>query len=111
LLSVGTASKGEHLTATERMKALYIAEAGLSQGIASVTHGAVPALGTQASPVPFSNGSYWGTVVPVDDDMTTITVYGTSTASTRGVEAVILKSGEGLYAHALFAGNTSGDAN
>jgi len=111
LLSVGTASKGEHGSATERMRALYIADGGLSEGIAAVTAGGIPHLGTAASPIPFSNGSYWGTVVPVDEDTTTITVYGTSQTTTRGVEAVVLRTSEGLYAHALFAGNSSGDPN
>jgi hypothetical protein len=111
LLSVGTASKGEHGSATERMKALYIADGGLSRGIAAVTAGGVPSLGSAGAPIPFSDGSYWGTAVPVDEDTTTITVYGTSQGDTRGVEAVVVRSSEGLYAHALFAGNSSGNPN
>jgi hypothetical protein len=33
ILRIGMASKKEHLSATDHMKSLYIAEAGLSQGV------------------------------------------------------------------------------
>ena len=111
LLRIGMASKKEHLSATDRLKALYIAEAGLSQGVASAMAGAVPPIGTSASPVSFSNGNYWGTTASdAVNHTTTITVYGTSRGSTRGMEAVLKQSNDGIYANAVFAGNGSGNA-
>lgn len=108
MLAVGSASKEEHLAAADHMKALYVAEAGLSEGIAAVTNGAVPVLGDAANPVAFSTGSYWGTL-DVVDDITTVTVFGTSAGLSRGVEAVIEQTSDGIYSSALFAGNSSGD--
>lgn len=108
MLAVGSAAKEEHVAAADHMKALYVAEAGLSEGIAAVTNGAVPNLGDAANPVAFSTGSYWGTV-DVVDDITTLTVFGTSAGLSRGVEAVIEQTSDGIYSSALFAGNSSGD--
>ncbi len=111
LLRIGMASKKEHLSATDRLKALYIAEAGLSQGVASAMAGAVPPIGTSAAPVSFSNGNYWGTTVnDAVNHTTTITCYGTSRGSTRGMEAVLKQSSDGIYANAVFAGNSSANS-
>jgi hypothetical protein len=111
LLRVGMASKKEHLSATDRMKSLYIAEAGLAQGVTSAMAGAVPPIGTSAAPITFSNGNYWGTTqVDATNHTTTITVYGTSRGSTRGMEAVVKQTSDGIYANAVFAGNSTGDA-
>ena len=73
--------------------------------------GAVPPIGTLASPVTFSNGNYWGTTASdTVNHTTTITVYGTSRGSTRGMEAVLKQASDGIYANAVFAGNSSGNA-
>src|SRR5262249_16730728 len=107
LLSVGGSSKKEHVASADHMKALYVAEAGISEGISALTRGAVPALGDAADPIPFSDGGYWGTAVDNGDDTTTLTVFGTSRGQTRGLEAVLLKTNDGIYSSALFAGNSS----
>lgn len=109
MLAVGGASKKEHVASTEHMQALYVAEAGLSDGIAVLSAGRVPNMGDAANRIPFSNGNYFGTSVDNGDDTTTITVFGTSRNETRGVEAVVLKASEGIYSSAVFAGNSSGD--
>jgi hypothetical protein len=109
LLAVGGSSKKEHVASADHMKALYVAEAGLADGISTLTNGGVPALGDAATPVSFSDGSYFGSAVDNGDDTTTLTVFGTSHGQTRGVEAVVLKSSDGVYANALFAGNSSGN--
>lgn len=111
LLTVGGSSKKEHTSSTEHMKALYVAEAGLSDGISVLTKGGAPALGDAATPVAFSDGSYWGTSVDNGDGTTTLTVQGTSGRHTRALEAVVVKSSEGIYSSALFAGNSSADPN
>lgn len=111
MLAVGGASKQEHLASAEHLRALYVAEAGLSEGIAAVTAGSVPNMGDAANPIPFSNGSYFGTAVDNGDDTTTITVFGRSRNETRGVEAVVQKTTEGVYSSAVFAGNSAADAS
>ncbi len=111
LLAVSGSSKKEHIASADHMKALYVAEAGLSDGISVLTGGGVPALGAVDAPVTFSDGSYFGSAVDNGDDTTTVTVYGTSHGQTRGVEAVVVRTSDGVYANALFAGNSSGDPN
>jgi hypothetical protein len=111
VLAVGGAAQHEHLAAADHMKALYVAEAGLSEGIAAITNGAVPDLGDVNAPITFSNGSYWGTVVDNGDDTTTLTAVGTSRGNTRAVEAILQQTSDGIYSSALFAGNSSGDPN
>lgn len=111
LLRIGMASKKEHLSATDRMKSLYIAEAGLAQGVTSVINGAVPPIGTAGTPVAFSNGTYWGTTLAdATNHTTTVTVYGTSRGITRGMEAVVKQASDGIYSNAVFAGNSSGNS-
>ncbi|HTF87282.1 MAG TPA: hypothetical protein VK843_02655 [Planctomycetota bacterium] len=109
MLAVAGALKGEHVAATENSKALYIAEAGLSSGIASVTAGAPVNSGSSADPVDFSGGGYWCMIVDNLDDTMTIASFGTRNGHTRGVEAVMRKNEEGVFASAVFAGNSSGD--
>ncbi len=110
VLAVGGAAQHEHVAAADHMKALYVAEAGLSEGIAAVMNGAVPNLDPDVQ-VPFSNGTYSGTVVDNGDDTTTITAIGTSRGNTRAVEAVLQQTSDGIFSSALFAGNSSGDPN
>jgi hypothetical protein len=110
VLAVGGAAQHEHLAAADHMKALYVAEAGLSEGIAAVMNGAVPNLDPDVQ-VPFSNGSYSGTVVDNGDDTTTITAIGASRGVQRAVEAVLQQTSDGIFSSALFAGNSSGDPN
>jgi hypothetical protein len=110
MLAVGAASKQEHVAAAEHMKALYVAEAGLNEGIAAITNNAAPNLGTADVPITFSNGSYWGTVVTDEvADTSTVTSFGTSRGVTRAVEAVLQRTNDGIFASALFAGNSNGD--
>lgn len=109
LMSVGTSAKKEHVTSTENMKALYIAEAGLTAGIESIRREVPAALGSAATPISFSSGSYWGTAVDNGDDTFTLTVYGRSNREERGIEAVLKKQSQNIYSNALFAGNSSGD--
>lgn len=109
LMSVGSSSKKEHVASTENMKALYIAEAGLSAGVDALRRDAIPALGDAANPIQFSTGSYWGTSVDNGDDTFTVTVYGRSNREARGLEAVLQKHGQNIYSNALFAGNSSAD--
>ncbi|MBL8862446.1 MAG: hypothetical protein JNK02_10600 [Planctomycetes bacterium] len=109
LLAVGASRKAEQTASTERLRALYVAEAGLSRGVAAALAGTLPDLGSAEAPVGFSGGQYWGTAVDNGDDTVTLTVFGTSNGRTRGLEAVVQQTSDGVYSSALFAGNSSGD--
>jgi len=110
IMTVGIEHQQEQSASAERLRALYIAEAGLSHAVALATAGTAPALGDAENQLSFSHGQYWGTSVETAEDTTTITVFGTSNRTTRALEAVVKRSGESIYASALFAGNSSGDA-
>lgn len=110
VLTLGSSSKKETTQAVTNLQALYVAEAGLSDALATITNGGVPALGSAGAPLTFSSGSYWGTVVDNGDDTQTVTVVGTVGRDTRALEAVVETTSEGVYSSAVFAGNSSGDA-
>ena len=109
-MAVSGAFENESSQATGNSRALYVADAGLSEGIALVRAGA-PANFGAPNPVPFGGGTYWGTVVDNGDDTTTVTAFASVVGSTRGLEAVMKLESSSIYNSALFAGNTSGDAS
>ena len=87
-------------------RALYVAEAGLSRGIASVRAGAPAGDG----PVDFSGGTYTYTVVPGSDpSMMIVTSHARVGNAERATEAIMVDNSEGAFTSALFAGNSSGD--
>ena len=109
MLAVAGAFKQENVSATETIKSLYIAEAGLSVGIASITAGVPLNAGSIDDPVEFSGGGYWCNVVDNGDQTMTVTSFGARNGQVRGVEAVMRDTSEGVFNSAVFAGNSSGD--
>lgn len=111
LMSVSSSSKKEHVSSTDNMQALYVAEAGLNSAIDALRSGTPVVLGDAANQIPFSSGRYWGTSVDNGDNTFTIRSFGTTHNQSRGLEAVLLRQSESIYSSALFAGNSSGDPN
>ncbi|MBK8177978.1 MAG: hypothetical protein IPK67_03580 [Planctomycetes bacterium] len=109
MLTVTGAFKAEHQASSDHSRVLYVAEAGLSQGISTLAAGAPQNSGTSAAPVAFSGGGYWCTVVDNGDGTATVTSFGRINGVTRGLEAVMRNNDEGVFASAVFAGNSSGD--
>ena len=110
MLTVSTANHRENRAAVDRVQALYIAEAGLSRGIAFLEAGAPQAVfGAQGAPVPFADGGFWGTSTDNGDGTWTITSFGVSDGLERGIEAVLVGQVNSVYSNALFAGNRDAD--
>jgi hypothetical protein len=113
LLAVTGAFRQEHVVATGEARALYVAEASLSDGIAAVRAGGlkgIPAFSWgDPDPVPFGDGTYWGSAVAGVDHVATVTGVATVAGRSRALEAVLEDQSEGVYTSALFAGNSSGD--
>ena len=110
MLTISTAHQRENLAATDRVRALYVAEAGLSRGIALLEAGTPQAnFGAQNAPLAFGGGGFWGTMVDNGDDTWTIRSFGMADGMQRGIEAVIVGQPNPIYANALFAGNSSND--
>lgn len=116
MLAITGSSKKESVASTDGSRALYVAEAGLSDGIALVQgngiqlNGQPAAFGAAGASVPFGGGGYWGSVVPDPVAETfTVTAFAQVSGQSRGVEAVLGQNQQGIYDSALFAGNTSRD--
>jgi hypothetical protein len=114
LMAVTGAFQKEHVAATGDARALYVAEAGLSEGIAAVRagglEGGVPSFSWgDPEPVAFGDGTYWGTAVAGEDDTAIVTAVANVAGRARALEAVLEDESEGVYTSALFAGNSSGD--
>ena len=110
MLTISTANQRESRSAVDRMRALYIAESGLSRGLAALEADAPQAVfGAPGAPVAFSGGGFWGSSVDNGDGTWTITSFGTADGLTRGIEAVIVGQEHPIYSNALFAGNSSED--
>jgi hypothetical protein len=99
----------ENRTQAQSTRALYVAEAGLARGIDSVRAGVVAGAGSSAAPVEFSGGGYWYTIVDNGDETMTVTSFAEVANETRATQAILEHEGEGIYTHALFAGNSNGD--
>jgi hypothetical protein len=116
MLAITGSFKKESVASTDGSRALYVAEAGLSDGIALVQGNGIqlndPAatFGAAGANVPFGGGGYWGSVVPDAAAQTfTVTSFAQVAGQARGVEAVLGPDQQSIYDSALFAGNTSGD--
>lgn len=120
IMAVSGSFKQEGNAFTDESRALYVAEAGLSQGIVTAQVMGVPAnpppagtvvasTGSAGAPTGFGEGGYWNTVVENGDETWTVTSFAQVASHERGVEAVLTRNVNEIYNSALFAGNTSGD--
>lgn len=115
ILSFGMASKKEIEGTREEARALYLAEAGVSEALAALHASLQPnvevptEVGTYENPMSLHGGSYWVDVVDNMDGTFTATSFGSANGATRAIEVVITESGGGVFANALFAGNSSED--
>ncbi|MFH1023174.1 MAG: hypothetical protein V1809_07270 [Planctomycetota bacterium] len=91
------------------MTSFYVAEAGIDRAMANLASGGNGVIGSQASPQSLSSGTYWVTTVDNGDDTFTMVSNATYNGSRNAVEAVLRRSGGGIYHNAIFAGNSGGD--
>jgi hypothetical protein len=118
LTGVSLSSQQQGVSATQLSRALYVAEAGVSECIAAVhtgalaTSGKLPsqlAFGDADAPLEFAGGSYFALASYEPLDRVTITSFGTVGGRTRGIEAVMTRNLSLIYRSAVFAGNSDGD--
>lgn len=101
--------------AGQEMRALYLAETGLTESLVEVAVNKrdsqpVPAqLGTKTAPRKMRKGAYWSDLADNGDGTYTATSTGSAIRSTRAIQAVIEPFGKSVFDHAIFAGNSSGD--
>jgi len=117
LMRVEVANHGEVETARERVRSLFAAEAGISARMADLTAEANggPAVDVVNAQTETLNGLEFETQLTpsldTNGNLLAYTIASTGRAGTneRAVEAVVVPTGGGVFAHALFAGNSSGD--
>lgn len=73
----------------DAVKALFIGEAGISDGIASLDSGGTGNLGSDAAPISFSRGSYYVVATPNTDGTTTLVSTASFGKSQRKIEVVL----------------------
>lgn len=120
IMAVSGSFKQEGTAFTDETRALYVAEAGLSQGILTAQMMGVPLppgaagtivsqAGSDVAPNAFGDGGWWNTLVENGNNSWTVTSFAQVAGHERGVEAVLARNVNDIYNSALFAGNTSGD--
>ena len=103
--------------AASRTRALYVAEAGVSESIIRISgalaqSSTVPAtIGTKGAPLEQRSGKLWCDVIDHANGEYTITSTGVANLTRRTLEAVIEPTGGGVFDYAIFAGNSSSDPN
>lgn len=91
--------KNEAVEARDRVRALYLAEAGVKESLAMLTStlatGERPqaAVGTRDAPRTRKSGSYWADVVDNRDGTFTVTATGQVADERRSVEVILLRGG------------------
>jgi Tfp pilus assembly protein PilX len=109
ILTLSLGSSRERSSQEDRHKALFNANSGVAHAVANLIAEVGGDIGAAEAPEPFSDGGYWAQVVDNDDDTFTVTSTGTVRRERQSVEAVVARSGGGIYHNAIFAGNTSED--
>ena len=116
VFTVSVAQKNEVDRSTGELRALYLADAAVTDCLAGIavseeTGAAAPTeVGTQDAPVVLNGGRYWASIADNGDDSYTVQATGATGLMRRRVEAVVAPVGGGIYDHAVFAGNSGGAA-
>lgn len=105
----GSSRDRERDSSIQESQALYVADAGMSEAVAAAAAGTLAGLGSEADPLEFGGGAFWVTAVDNGDDTATITSFGRYGGALRATQAMLERSGNGIYDYALFSGNSSGD--
>ena len=111
VISVGMREQGERRGSVADEKARDVARAGVAHAVARLYADETGDIGTPDAPVGFGGGAYWVDVEDLGNGFFSATSEGTADRHTHAVEAVIQAIEGGIYDNAIFAGNTSGDAD
>ncbi len=110
ILSVSYRHSGEASADVQANRAFFVAQAGVNQALNQLVAGAGAAIGSPDERVESPGGSYWVDFADNGDATRTLTAHGRAGLRERAIEVVVVVSGAGIYAHGLFAGNSSGAA-
>ncbi len=111
------AHKKEVQSAANRLRALYLAEAAVSESLNEIAiarsqaRDVATALGSEAAPMRLKRGRMWSTIQDNGDDTYTVLASGFTNGTERRLQATVAPVVEDVFDHAIFAGNSSGDIN
>ena len=111
ILGVTASSNRAQRTSNEESRALYTAEAGVSDAVAQIEAGIVADIGSAAAPITFGGGAYWVDVDDNGDDTFDLTAHAVHTGGLKSLEVIARNQSGGIFANAIFAGNEDGDPN
>ena len=96
-------------------RTLYLAEAAISEGLNQIataqaaSQAPAAAVGSSGTPLELHGGEYWAALSPNVDGSFTIEGRGRHNSVERAIEVVAAPAQGGIFQHAIFAGNSSGD--
>lgn len=108
LTSSVTSSNRQIVGTRNQLMSFNLAEAGLNRALADLRVNGDGNFGDEEDPVPLGAGSYWVVTTDNEDSTYTITSIGSAQGQSKALQTVVRRSG-GLFANAVFAGNSSGD--
>jgi hypothetical protein len=114
-LTLTMAHKREVTSVSEQSRAFYMAEAGVSRCVltltaAAVTGDAVPgSIGSAGAPIALKDGAYWCSLTPNADGSYAVRSTGTADRKLATLEAIVAPNAGGVWDHAIFAGNSEDD--
>lgn len=113
MLMIAMRSTDERGAWNDRHQALSAAHAAVGHAIVELTVDPdVAVLGDPDAPLAFGGGTYWATIEHDEaGDLYRVDAYATVHGETEAIEALLAAPGTDIYDHALFAGNSDGDAD
>ncbi|MFT5051273.1 MAG: hypothetical protein ACI8QZ_002684 [Chlamydiales bacterium] len=116
-LTVNPSSKQVIDASRSRMRAIYLAEAGVAEALgtlyASGLNGQAPAgsYGDRSTPRTSDAGEFWTQLLENSDGTYTAMSTAAVDGAERSLEVIVELKQETIYDHALFAGNIAGDSS
>lgn len=109
IMTFSLSTKREREAAMQRTQRRYLAEAGISTSLVELTAGSSGAVATADAPQAFGEGHFFVTVTDHGDRSFTIDSSGIVGEDSRTMRCVARDVTEGVFDHAMFAGNADGD--
>jgi hypothetical protein len=102
LVAIELSSSREHRGSKEQIVALYVAEAGLSDGYANLQGGGDGEIGSDDAPVAFGGGSYWVESTDLGGGVVSLISTGVDDRTQRRLELVLREENDSIYRWGAF---------
>jgi hypothetical protein len=108
MVLTSTKAKEECAVVQDELRRRCLAESGLARAILDLHAGGTGSVGSATAPVAFGEGSFWVSAVKQTESIYLVTSHGIVGNGGRAIRAVLEKK-RGVFHHAMFIGNSSGD--